>query len=65
MVVTTSTVRRTAERPKAQRGDRPTEDDIAKAKLGPLGVPGAPDKAPIAGADELQIPKALDPGHTA
>jgi hypothetical protein len=65
MAVTTSTTRRTAGRPKAQQGERQTEDDIAKAKLGPLGVPGAPDKAPVADADELQIPKALDPGHTA
>ena len=53
------------ERPKAQQGDRLTEDDIAKAKLGPLGVPGQPDKPPVADEDELQIPKALDPGHTA
>lgn len=55
----------TKERPKAQQGDRLTEDDIAKAKLGPLGVPGQPDKPPVADEDELQIPKALDPGHTA
>ena len=65
MAVDIPATRRTAGRPKAQQGDRVTEDDIAKAKLGPLGVPGAPDKAPIADADELQIPKALDPGHTA
>ena len=52
-------------RPKSQQDTRPTEDDIAKATLGPLGVPGQPDKAPIADADELQIPNALDPGHTA
>jgi len=45
--------------------DRPTEDDIAKAKLGPQGVPGKPDKSPIAYEDTLQLPKALDPGHTA
>ena len=44
---------------------RPTEDDFAKAKLGPQGVPLKPDKPPIADADELQIPKAIDPGHTA
>ncbi len=65
MAVTTSSPKRTAERPKAQQGDRQTEDGIAKAKLGPLGVPGAPDKAPVTDADELQIPNALDPGHTA
>jgi hypothetical protein len=49
----------------ARDDDRPTEDDIAKAKLGPQGVPGKPDKPPIADEDELQLPKALDPGHTA
>jgi hypothetical protein len=57
--------RRTAERPKAEQGTRQTEDDIAKAKLGPLGIPGGPDKAPVADEDELQISKDLDPGHTA
>ena len=44
---------------------RSTEDDIARAKLGPQGVPGKPDKPPVADEDELQIPKPLDPGHTA
>jgi len=33
-------------------GDRPTEDDIAKAKLGPQGVPGKPDKSPIGARDD-------------
>ena len=46
-------------------GDRPTEDDIAKAKLGPQGVPGKPDKSPIAYEDKLQLSKVLDRGHTA
>jgi hypothetical protein len=50
--------------PKSERDPRPTEDDIAKAKLGPRGVPGEQDK-PAKDADELQIAKALDPGHTA
>jgi hypothetical protein len=49
----------------ARDDDRPTEDDIAKAKLGPQGVLGKPDKPPIADADKLQISKVLDPGHTA
>ena len=44
--------------------DRPTEDDIAKSKLGEQGIPGKPPKPPIADEDELQIPKPLDPGHT-
>jgi hypothetical protein len=50
--------------PHEQVPERPTEDDIAKAKLGPLGVPGQPDK-PAMDPDELQISKDLDPGHTA
>ena len=49
----------------ARDDDRSTEDDIAKAKLGPQGVPGKPDKPPIADADKLQLSKVLDPGHTA
>jgi hypothetical protein len=49
----------------ARDDDRPTEDDIAKAKLGPQGVPGKPDKSPIADEDTLQLPNALDAGHTA
>jgi hypothetical protein len=49
----------------ARDDGRPTEDDIAKAKLGPQGVPGKPDKPPIADEDKLQLPKRLDPGHTA
>ena len=44
---------------------RPTEDDLAKAKLGPQGVPGKPDKSPMAAADDLQRPKTIDPVHTA
>ena len=43
----------------------PREDDLAKAKLGPQRAPLKPDKPPIADAHELQIPKAIDPGHTA
>ena len=51
---------------RAQRDDdRPTEDDIAKAKLGEQGIPDKPPKPAIADEDELQIPKPLDPGHTA
>jgi hypothetical protein len=49
----------------ARDDGRPTEDDIAKSKLGPQGVPGKPDKPPLADEDKLQLPKRLDPGHTA
>jgi hypothetical protein len=53
-------------RPSQHRDDgRPTEDDIAKAKLGEQGIPGRPPKPPVADEDELQIPKSNDPGHTA
>jgi len=45
--------------------DRPTEDDIAKRKLGEQGIPGKPPKPPVADEDKLQIPKTVDPGHTA
>jgi hypothetical protein len=50
--------------PNEQIPEPPTEDDIAKATLGPRGVPGEKDK-PAKDPDELQIPKTLDPGHTA
>ena len=51
---------------RAQRDDdRPTEDDIAKAKLGEQGIPDQPPKPAVADEDKLQIPKPLDPGHTA
>jgi hypothetical protein len=44
---------------------RLTEDDIAKARLGEQGVPGQPPKKPVMSADELQISRTYDPGHTA
>ena len=51
---------------RAERDDeRPTEDDIAKAGLGEQGIPDKPPKPPVAEEDELQIPKLIDPGHTA
>ena len=50
---------------KAKNDARPSEDDIAKHKLGEQGIPENPPKAPVADEDELQIPKHNDPGHTA
>jgi hypothetical protein len=50
---------------RARDDGRPTEDDIAKATLGPQGVPGKPDKSRISDQDKLQLSKVLDPGHTA
>jgi hypothetical protein len=43
---------------------RPSEDDIAKKRLGQQGVPGQPDKPEPLSQDELQNPRPLDPGHT-
>jgi hypothetical protein len=46
--------------------DRPTEDDIAREKLGPRGVPGEPSPAKMTPQREKKTPKsgAFD-GHTA
>jgi hypothetical protein len=52
--------------PSQQVPEPPTEDDIAKAKLGPRGIPGEKDK-PDRDPDELQISPNVDTdaGHTA
>lgn len=42
-----------------------TEDDIARARLGPRGVPGEPDTAKMTPQQEKNMPKDVDPGHTA
>jgi len=50
------------------RGDtseRPTEDDIQREKLGPRGVPGAPDPSKMTPQREKKTPKHIDPGQTA
>jgi len=46
-------------------GDRPTEDDIAQARLG--GPRGAPELAPakMTPQRKKKTPEDLDPGHTA
>jgi hypothetical protein len=49
----------------ARQGDRPTEDDIVRQQMGLRGVPGEPSRANALTESETQIPKALDPGHTA
>jgi hypothetical protein len=43
---------------------RLSEDDIARALLGPRGVPGKPDTAKMTPQQEKNMPKYLDPGHT-
>jgi hypothetical protein len=45
--------------------DRPTEDDIQRAKLGPRGVPGEPDPAKMTPQRDKKTPKNIDPGQTA
>lgn len=44
---------------------RLSEDDIARALLGPRGVPGKPDTAKMTPQQEKNFPKYTDPGHTA
>jgi hypothetical protein len=48
-----------------RQGNRPSEDDIVQLHMGPRGLPGEPARANVLGESETQIPKALDPGHTA
>jgi len=43
---------------------RLTEDDMARAELGPRGVPGKPDTAKMTPQQEKNMSKYLDPGHT-
>ena len=43
---------------------RLTEDDMARALLGPRGVPGKADTARMTPQKEKNMSKYLDPGHT-
>ena len=43
---------------------RPTEDDIARQRLGQQGMPGV-TKPQVMDEDKLQNPKPIDPGHVA
>jgi len=46
--------------------DRPTEDDLARAKLGPRGVPGEKDTAQMTPQREKKTPKSGSfDGHSA
>jgi hypothetical protein len=46
--------------------ERLTEDEIARRKLGPRGVPGAPDSATMTPQYEKNLPKEGEfDGHTA
>jgi hypothetical protein len=44
---------------------RLSEDDIARARLGPRGVPDGPDAAKMTPQQEKNMPENVDPGHTA
>ncbi len=52
--------------PKTQDQDRLTEDEMARRKLGPRGVPGEPDSATMTPQREKKLPKTGEfDGHTA
>ena len=45
---------------------RPSEDDLAKARLGEQGIPGKPPKPQAIDDEKLQNPKPFEGGgHTA
>jgi hypothetical protein len=48
-----------------REGNRPSEDDIVQQKMGPRGMPGEPPRTLALDESVTQIPKPLDPGHTA
>ena len=48
-----------------REGNRLSEDDIARERMGARGRPGEPAPAPALDESITQIPKHLDPGHTA
>jgi hypothetical protein len=51
---------------KDNEAERPTEDDIAREKLGPRGVPGADDPRRIPPTREKKTPKSGEfDGHVA
>jgi hypothetical protein len=53
-------------KPETPDEQRQTEDDIARKKLGPRGIPGAPDTAKMTPQEEKNIPKSGEfDGHTA
>jgi len=56
----------TREKPRADDTDRPTEDDLARERLG--GSRGAPDlePAPMTRQRQIKTPSNdIEPGHTA
>jgi hypothetical protein len=52
--------------PKTREEDRLTEDEIARKKLGPRGVPGAPDPTKMTPQRKEETPESGEfDGHTA
>jgi hypothetical protein len=59
-------IRSNAMTPKNSEDDRPSEDDIARKKLGPRGIPGEPSPAKMTPQREKKTPKSGEfDGHTA
>ena len=53
-------------RPATREDERLTEDEIARRKLGPRGVPGGEDAAKMTRQQQQNMPKTgLFDGHTA
>lgn len=51
---------------KIREQERETEDQMARRKLGPRGVPGAPDTAAMTPQSEKELPEPGEfDGHTA
>jgi hypothetical protein len=64
-VTRTQTLREQARIRGGREGERRTEDETAKSRLGQQGLPERPEKPVTLDQDEMQNPKPLDPGHTA
>ena len=65
LVIRSQTLREQARIRGGREGERHTEDEKAKSRLGEQGIPERPAKPAILDQDEMQNPKPLDPGHTA
>jgi hypothetical protein len=63
MKVVAQTVREKARIRQARDDGRLSEDDIARARLGPRGQEGTPDTAKMTDDSRLQTPEPIDPGH--
>ena len=59
------TIREKARIRQGREEDRPSEDDIARERLGWRGQKGPPSTSLMTEDSKLQTPSPLDPGHTA